>query len=92
LSVSGWRIGPEDVGHGIKVVLCIPLAHVRLEPVALTEKGWVDPASSHHLGEEFIDVLKDKNVLVLRLNRSRLPGPRRRRKTMVVENPKGKPP
>jgi len=58
----------------MEVVLRIPLAQRWPEPVAHTEKGWVDSAGGHHHGEEFIDVLKHKNVLVLRLSRPRLPG------------------
>src|SRR5512132_2552612 len=40
--------------------------------MALAEKGRVDVGGSHHRRKEFIDVLKHKDVLILRLIRPRL--------------------
>jgi hypothetical protein len=40
--------------------------------MALAEKGRVDVGGSHHRREEFIDVLKHKDVFILRLIRPRL--------------------
>src|SRR5215213_9541112 len=66
-----WRIDPKQVGHKVDVVLRVPLAESRLEPVALPEKGRVDVGGSHHRPEELIDVLKHKDVLILKLSRPR---------------------
>jgi hypothetical protein len=71
LARSG-RIDPKQVIHEMDVVLRIPLAESRLEPMALAEKGRVDVGGSHHRRKEFIDVLKHKDVLILRLIRPRL--------------------
>jgi hypothetical protein len=57
-SARNGRIDPKQVGHRMDVVLRIPLAKSRLEPVALAEKGRVDVGGSHHRREEFIDVLE----------------------------------
>ena len=71
-SARSGRIDPKQVIHEMDVVLHIPLAESRLEPMALAEKGRVDVGGSHHRRKEFIDVLKHKDVLILRLIRPRL--------------------